>query len=107
MGRAFNNLVSNAIRYTPIDGEISLTAKLAGNSIIVTISDSGEGILPEDIPHVFERFYRGDKSRSRVSGGAGLGLAIAKGVVEAHNGEITIRSKRFKGTTFTITLPKH
>lgn len=106
MGRALNNLVSNAIRYTPAGGEIVLTAQPAGNKIIVSIRDSGEGILPEDIPHVFERFYRGDKSRSRVSGGAGLGLAIAKGVVEAHHGEITIQSERLKGTTFTITLPK-
>jgi signal transduction histidine kinase len=106
MGRALNNLVSNAIRYTPTNGEISLTAKLAGNNIIVNVSDSGEGILPEDIPHVFERFYRGDKSRSRVSGGAGLGLAIAKGVVEAHKGDISIQSELHKGTTFTISLPK-
>ena len=106
MGRALNNLVSNAIRYTPKGGEISLTATRSANNIIVNIRDSGEGILPEDIPHVFERFYRGDKSRSRVSGGAGLGLAIAKGVVEAHNGHITIQSERLKGTTFTISLPK-
>ena len=106
MGRALNNLVSNAIRYTPAGGEIVLTAQPAGNKIVVSIRDSGEGILPEDIPHVFERFYRGDKSRSRVSGGAGLGLAIAKGVVEAHHGEIAIQSERLKGTTFTITLPK-
>jgi len=107
MGRALNNLVSNAIRYTPDAGEISLTAKTEGKNIIVKVSDSGEGILPEDIPHVFERFYRGDKSRSRISGGAGLGLAIAKGVVEAHKGDITIQSELHKGTTFTITLPKH
>ncbi len=106
MGRALNNLVSNAIRYTPKDGEISLTAKLVENNILVNISDSGEGILPEDIPHVFERFYRGDKSRSLVSGGAGLGLAIAKGVIEAHKGHITIQSECLKGTTFTISLPK-
>jgi len=106
MGRALNNLVSNAIRYTPKDGEISLTVKPVGRNIIINIRDTGEGILPEDIPHVFERFYRGDKSRSRLSGGAGLGLAIAKGVVEAHHGEITIHSERLKGTTFTITLPK-
>ena len=106
MGRAFNNLVSNAIRYTPPNGEISLTAKIIKDSVTVRISDSGEGILPEDIPHVFERFYRGDKSRNRVSGGAGLGLAIAKGVVEAHKGEISVQSEHLKGTTFTITLPK-
>lgn len=106
MGRAINNLVSNAIRYTPKDGEICLTADLVENKIIIKISDTGEGILPEDIPHVFERFYRGDRSRSQVSGGAGLGLAIAKGVIEAHNGKISIQSERLKGTTFTITLPR-
>lgn len=106
MGRALNNLVSNAIRYTPENGEINLTAKSNENRVILCISDSGEGIPPEDIPHVFERFYRGDKSRNRVSGGAGLGLAIAKGVVEAHKGEISVQSETPKGTTFTIALPK-
>lgn len=106
MGRAINNLISNAIRYTPTNGEINIVAKSSGDNITVSISDSGEGILPEDITHVFERFYRGDKSRSRVSGGAGLGLAIAKGVVEAHKGKILVRSELLKGTTFTITLPR-
>lgn len=106
MGRAINNLISNAIRYTPTNGEINIVAKSSGDNVTVSISDSGEGILPEDITHVFERFYRGDKSRSRVSGGAGLGLAIAKGVVEAHKGEILVRSELLKGTTFTITLPR-
>ncbi|HCS40813.1 MAG TPA: hypothetical protein DIW44_14680 [Anaerolineaceae bacterium] len=106
MGRAINNLVSNAIRYTPVNGEIKINANSNNDRVTVCISDSGEGILPEDIPHVFERFYRGDKSRSRVSGGAGLGLAIAKGVVEAHKGNIAVQSERLKGTTFTISLPK-
>jgi len=106
LGRALNNLVSNAIRYTPENGEINLTAKSNEDRVILCISDSGEGILPEDIPHVFERFYWGDKSRNRVSGGAGLGLAIAKGVVEAHKGEISVQSEPSKGTTFTIALPK-
>jgi signal transduction histidine kinase len=106
MGRAVNNLVSNAIRYTPANGEINIVAKCSGDNVIVSISDSGEGILPEDISHVFERFYRGDKSRSRVSGGAGLGLAIAKGVIEAHRGEITVQSELHKGTTFSFLLPK-
>jgi signal transduction histidine kinase len=106
MGRALNNLVSNAIRYTPSDGEICITANKVENNIVVCVIDSGEGILPEDIPHVFERFYRGDKSRSRVSGGAGLGLAIAKGVVESHEGSIAVQSEMHKGTTFIITLPK-
>lgn len=106
MGRALNNLVSNAIRHTPANGEISMTAKSEKDTVTICISDSGEGILPDDIPHVFERFYRGDKSRSRVSGGAGLGLAIAKGVVEAHKGEIYVQSELQKGTSFTIKLPK-
>ena len=106
MGRAFNNLVGNALRYTSKGGEVNLTAQLVADEIKVSISDSGEGIRAEDIPHVFERFYRGDKSRSRISGGAGLGLAIAKGVVEAHQGSISIVSQVNKGTTFTITLLK-
>lgn len=106
MGRAINNLVSNAIRYTPMNGEIQITANSNHDMVTVCISDSGEGILPEDIPHVFERFFRGDKSRSRVSGGAGLGLAIAKGVAEAHKGDIFVQSERLRGTTFTISLPR-
>jgi signal transduction histidine kinase len=106
IGRVLNNLVSNALQHTPPGGRVTLVAVPDTGGVSVSVSDTGEGILPEDIPHVFERFYRGDKSRSRLSGGTGLGLAIAKGIIEAHNGRIHVVSERGKGTTFTFTLPK-
>ena len=83
-----------------------LRAKRVEDGVSVSVSDTGEGIAPADLPHVFERFYRGEKSRSRASGGAGLGLAIAKGIVEAHSGQIQVESERGKGTTFTFILPR-
>ena len=104
MGRALNNLVSNAIKFTPSGGKIELTARLIDGKVQITVSDTGEGIKPEDLPHVFERFYQGEKSRSRGGGGAGLGLAIAKGVVEAHGGTIRIESVFGEKTVFTISL---
>jgi signal transduction histidine kinase len=106
IGRVLNNLVSNALRYTPPDGAVTLHAEAVPTGISVSIRDTGDGILPEDLPHVFERFYRGDLSRNHASGGAGLGLAIVKGIVEAHRGSIRVESKRGHGTTFTFTLPK-
>jgi signal transduction histidine kinase len=71
----------------------------------VTVSDTGEGIRAEDIPHIFERFYRGEKSRNRGTGGAGLGLAIARGIVRAHGGDIKVESQVGKGTQFTFIIP--
>jgi signal transduction histidine kinase len=71
----------------------------------VTVSDTGTGIRAEDIPHVFERFYRGEKSRNRITGGAGLGLAIARGIVQAHGGDIKVESQIGKGTQFTFYIP--
>jgi signal transduction histidine kinase len=106
MGRALNNLVSNALNHTPAGGSVTLSAILAPGGISVSVKDTGEGILPDDLPHIFERFYRGDKSRNRAGGGAGLGLAIAKGIIEAHGGNIRVESQLGKGTTFIITLPK-
>ena len=106
MGRALNNLVSNALRHTPAGGSVILCADLVDNGAAVSVSDSGEGILPEDLPHIFERFYRGEKSRNRISGGAGLGLAIVKGIVEAHAGSIHVKSQPGQGSVFTIVLPK-
>lgn len=107
LGRAINNLVSNAIRHTPAGGRVKICAESFGENISVKVDDTGEGISPEDISHVFERFYRGDKSRNRSSGGSGLGLAIAKGIVDAHHGKIWVESKPGLGTVFTFTLPKH
>jgi signal transduction histidine kinase len=106
LGRAINNLVSNAIRHTPAGGRVTLCAKGEGGYISVSVRDTGEGILPEDIPHVFERFYRGEKSRNRSGGGAGLGLAIAKGIVEAHGGDISVESQPGRETIFTFTIPR-
>jgi signal transduction histidine kinase len=106
MGRVLNNLVSNALRYTSPGGSVFIQAERLPGIVVVTIRDTGEGIAAEDLPHVFERFYRGEKSRSRASGGAGLGLAIAKGIVEAHGGKISVKSIPEAGTDFTFTLPK-
>lgn len=110
MGRVLQNLVENAIRHTPPGGEIQLSAVARNGSVVVQVKDSGEGISPEDLPRVFERFYRGEKSRARArdasaSGGAGLGLAIAKGLVEAHGGRIWAESAPGQGTTIAIRLP--
>jgi signal transduction histidine kinase len=99
------NLLSNARRYTPAGGRITLTVRAADTQVQLQISDSGHGIPAEELPHIFQRFYRGDRSRSRQTGGAGLGLAIAKNLVEAHGGQICVTSRPGRGTTFTVSLP--
>ncbi len=106
MGRALNNLVSNALRHTPPEGRVDIHAGLTDDGVLLSISDTGEGISPDDLPYIFERFYRGEKSRSRASGGAGLGLAITRGIVEAHGGSIRVESVPGKGSVFTIVLPR-
>jgi signal transduction histidine kinase len=103
IGRVLNNLVGNALRHTPSGGQVSLVARRTGPNVEMTVQDSGGGIHPEDLPHIFERFYRGEKSRSRSTGGAGLGLAIAQGIVRAHGGDI--RAENNGGARFVITLP--
>jgi signal transduction histidine kinase len=106
IGRVFNNLISNALRHTPANGRVSVWVRRTNASVEVTVSDTGEGIRAQDIPHIFERFYRGDASRSRNRGtGAGLGLAIARGIVQAHGGDIDVQSEPGKGTQFTFHLP--
>ena len=106
IGRVFNNLISNALRHTPARGRVSVWVRRADSGVDVTVSDTGEGIRTQDIPHIFERFYRGDASRSRQRGtGAGLGLAIARGIVQAHGGTIEVQSEPGKGTQFTFHLP--
>ncbi len=105
VGRVLNNLVSNAIRHTPPGGKVSVHATRQADSVLVTVQDSGEGIATEDLPFIFERFYRGEKSRSRDTGGAGLGLAIARGIVEAHGGSIRVESKLREGTRISFRLP--
>ena len=105
IAQVLNNLVSNALRHTPAQGKISLNAGPDKNGVLFEVSDSGEGIASEDLPNVFERFYRGDDSRHRAKGQSGLGLAIAKSIIGAHKGKISVRSQVGQGTTFAVWLP--
>lgn len=105
--RVLHNLLGNALRHTPTDGTVALRAQPHGGIVEVEVVDSGEGIAPDDLPHVFERSYRGEKSRTRQgesSAGAGLGLAIARGLVEAHGGAIGVESELGHGARFWFTL---
>jgi signal transduction histidine kinase len=105
IGRVLYNLVGNALRHTSAGGQIELTARREAGELCVEVIDTGEGIHSEDLPHVFEQFYRGEKSRSRATGGAGLGLAIARGIIEAHGGKIGVKSEPGKGARFYFTIP--
>jgi signal transduction histidine kinase len=100
-------LLDNAIKFTDAAGTVGLTLEADGGKAVVRVRDSGSGIPPEALPHLFDRFYRADKARSRAEGGAGLGLAIAKWIVEAHRGSIRVDSYPGTGTTFTVELPIH
>jgi two-component system sensor histidine kinase BaeS len=107
--RVMQNLLDNAIRHTGQGGEIQVELQDRNGMVEVSVRDNGEGILPEHLPHVFERFYRGEKSRSREgmeTGGVGLGLAIAKELVEAHGGRIWAESAPAHGTRITFALPR-
>ena len=99
------NLLSNAFHYTQSGGFAQLILEKKGLNVVIKVIDSGPGIDKVDLPNIFQRFYRADKSRNRATGGTGLGLAIAKGYVEAHNGQISVESTVGKGTMFIITLP--
>jgi signal transduction histidine kinase len=127
--RVLYNLVGNAVRHTPSGGAVTIAVRLvdepargrwseeelgrmgklvatsAAPGVVVEVADTGEGIAPEDLPYVFDHFYRGEKSRSRATGGAGLGLAIARGIVEAHGGRIWAESELERGTRIRFTLP--
>jgi two-component system, OmpR family, sensor histidine kinase BaeS len=103
MAQVLGNLLDNALRHTPGDGRVTLAAQAANGSVIFRVSDSGPGIDPADLPHVFDRFYRADKSRQR--GGSGLGLAIARSIVDAHNGRIWAESPPGHGARFFVQLP--
>jgi two-component system sensor histidine kinase BaeS len=105
MAQVLGNLMSNALRYTPTGGEITLSAERADDSIRLRVSDNGAGIPAEDLPDIFARSFRGDKARRQEEGETGLGLAIAKSLVEAQGGRITVESSLGEGTTFTIDLP--
>ena len=103
--RVLANLLANAIRHTPAGGEVRVQARRADAALLVEVSDTGEGVAPEDLPYVFDQFYRGEKSRSHATGGSGLGLAIARRIVEAHGGEIGVESAPGQGARFWFTLP--
>jgi len=105
VNQVLHNLLENAVTYTHKGGTINVAAITQGDWVEVSVSDTGEGIPAEDLPNIFERFYRVDKSRARVTGGSGLGLTIAKRLVEAHGGTITVQSKLGKGSRFSFTLP--
>lgn len=105
IGRALNNLIANSLRHTPPGGRIAVTAMRSGENVEVSVIDTGEGIPAEDLPHVFERLFRGERSRSRETGGAGLGLAITRSIIEAHGGSIRVTSAPSAGTQFTFSLP--
>ena len=100
------NLLSNALRHTPRDGRITVAAQqIEGKEVQVTVQDTGDGIPPGELPHVFERFYRADRARSRDTGGSGLGLTITRSLIEAHGGRIWAQSVEGQGSTFTFALP--
>lgn len=117
IGQVIGNLVSNALRYTPVGGRVSIQTSVissqtradhrlaTGYWLLTTVADTGTGIAPEDLPYVFDRFYRANKSRNRASGGSGIGLAIVKQLVEAHGGRVGVESEVGQGTRFWLTLP--
>jgi signal transduction histidine kinase len=103
--QVFFNLLDNAIKYTPESGTVHVFVEQQHQTAAVTVRDTGIGISPEHLPHVFDRFYRVDKARSRSQGGTGLGLSIAQSIVAAHGGRIELASTLGQGTTCTVTLP--
>ena len=103
-----HNLLANAIRHTPVMGQVKVVAEVVSTPdqfVKISVTDTGPGIAPEDLPHVFDRFWRADKSRSRQQGGSGLGLAIAKQLVEAQGGRIGVESQVGQGSCFWFVLP--
>jgi two-component system sensor histidine kinase BaeS len=100
VGQVLSNLISNALRYTPAGGTVTLRAESDGGGVALSVADTGSGIPPDELPHVFDRF-----AKSSDSGGSGLGLAIAKQLVEAHGGTITAASEPGNGTTVRVVLP--
>lgn len=105
LSQVLTNLITNAIRYSPHESEITINLSATKQHLAISVSDLGSGISPADLPYIWDRFYRADKSRARSYGGTGLGLAITKKLVEAMHGSITVDSTVGKGSTFTFTLP--
>ncbi|MFN2143762.1 MAG: sensor histidine kinase [Anaerolineales bacterium] len=107
LDQVISNIVANALRYTPKDGKITMSARPSEDHVQILVADTGEGIAPQDLPYIFDRFWKGDRSRSRAAGeGSGLGLAISRNLVQAHGGTIQAESEVGVGTTFIITLPR-
>jgi two-component system sensor histidine kinase BaeS len=103
LDQVLSNLMANALRYTSAGGAITLRAQPTDGGVCIVVHDTGKGIPPEDLPYIFDRFWRGDRSRSHAGGaGSGLGLAIARQLVQAHGGRIGVESEPGQGTTFTI-----
>lgn len=106
MSQVLNNLLSNALKYSKDEGEITIKTENTGSDVLIRIKDTGIGIAKEELPYIFERFYRADKSRNRQTGGVGIGLTITRAIIEAHEGTITAGSEYGRGTEFTIRLPQ-
>jgi two-component system, OmpR family, sensor histidine kinase BaeS len=107
IGQVLGNLLTNALRHTPAGGRVTITARPEPDEVAITITDTGEGILTAQLPHVFERFYRGDTARDRDRSGSGVGLTISKAIIDAHGGTITAHSEGSgHGATFEILLPR-
>ncbi len=105
MMQVLSNLLDNALRYTPKGGHITLSAQQVEGAIEIRVADSGPGLEPEELAHIFDRFYRANDSRQREEGGSGLGLAISKSILEAHGGRIRAESVKGQGLTVIISLP--
>jgi heavy metal sensor kinase len=105
IGQVVTNLLTNAIHFNREQGEVRLSARTENAAVVMIVADTGQGMPAEDLAHLFERFYRVDKSRSRIQGRNGLGLAICKAIVDAHGGSIDVSSKSGAGSTFTVRLP--
>jgi signal transduction histidine kinase len=105
MEEVFSNLITNAIIYTPEGGEVTVEGEVKGDFVGIIVSDTGYGIAPDEIPRIFERFYRAKTEKTRNIVGTGLGLPIVKSIVEAHNGTVKVESKEGVGSTFYVRLP--
>jgi heavy metal sensor kinase len=106
LAQVITNLLANAIQHTKPGGNIHVTTKAGKHAVTLSVTDSGSGIAPEDLPHIFERFYRADKARTSAAGNAGLGLSIAKAIVTAHGGSIEVRSEAGHGASFSVEIPR-
>ena len=105
MEEVFSNLITNALIYTPEGGEVTVSGGIKGDFVVINVADNGYGIAPDEIPRIFERFYRSKTEKTRNIVGTGLGLPIVKTIVEAHNGTINVKSKEGTGSTFYVRLP--